>query len=434
MWDVTKQVRSRQEIDGLRSENSALLEASHGDLATSFIMDSIEKSERRFRSVVQTAYDAIITMDSRGLITFWNYGAETMFGYSAEEAVGMPLTMIMPERYRRTHAAGLGRVVSTGKTRVVGHRVELNGLRKGGTEFPIELSLAEWRIENELSFTGIIRDITDRKLSEAELVHVREALEQAYSREHHIADTLQRALIPEVSFMIPGYHVAAKYQPALDEAEVGGDFYDVFGLVGGKTAVVMGDVSGKGLEAAVYTAMAKYTIRAYAVQNPDPAHVLSKLNEVLYQYTPDDLFVTVFYAVLSHEGQVLTYGSAGHDPPLVYSPGSDRIAVLSPTGCVAGIMRGCQYSAGSLKLDPGDILVIYTDGVTDARSAGKLLGVDGLARVLGNCANTGGGLTDAIFEAVSEAGDGALRDDAALLIIRALEREHCHREAVTSNE
>ncbi len=138
LWDVTTQVRSRQEMKRLRAENSALREASRGDLATSWIMDSIEKSEKRFRSVVQTAYDAIITMDSSGLITFWNYGAETMFGYTAEEAVGMPLTMIMPERYRRTHVAGLGRVVSTGKTRVVGHRVELNGLRKGGTEFPIE--------------------------------------------------------------------------------------------------------------------------------------------------------------------------------------------------------------------------------------------------------------------------------------------------------
>ncbi len=165
----------------------------------------------------------------------------------------------------------------------------------------------------------------------------------------------------------------------------------------------------------------EYTIRAYAVQNPDPAHVLAKLNEVLYDYTPDDLFVTVFYAVLSHEGQVLTYGSAGHDPPLVYDSESHRIAPLAPTGCVAGVIRGCQYDAGSLKLDPGDILVIYTDGVTDARSAGKLLGVDGLARVLVNCAKTGGGLTEAIFDAVSEAGEGVLRDDAAVLVIRALE-------------
>ncbi len=129
--------------------------------------EEVRKSEARHRAVVETADDAILTMTSDGLIRSFNPGAERTFGYKAEEAVGQPLRMLMPERFRGPHEEGFRRYLKTGEAHVVGKGpVELTGLRKSGEEFPLELSLGEMRSGDNLMFTGVIRDITDRKRAE----------------------------------------------------------------------------------------------------------------------------------------------------------------------------------------------------------------------------------------------------------------------------
>ena len=129
--------------------------------------------ESRFRSVAQTASDAVITADGDGVIVFWNTSAQDMFGYAEEEAVGWPLTIIIPEGYRDAHRAGLDRYKTTGEANVIGNTVELIGLRRDGTEFPVELSLGSWETAAGVSFSAIIRDITERKRAEqnASLLH-----------------------------------------------------------------------------------------------------------------------------------------------------------------------------------------------------------------------------------------------------------------------
>ncbi|MBI3030218.1 MAG: PAS domain S-box protein [Candidatus Rokubacteria bacterium] len=119
---------------------------------------ALRESEMRFRSVAQSASDAIISADERGLIILWNRGAETIFGYAEKEALGTPLTRLLSERYRSAH-----------KTAMVGKTVELEGLRKHGGEFPLELSLGTWMAEDQLFYTAIIRDITERKQAEMKL-------------------------------------------------------------------------------------------------------------------------------------------------------------------------------------------------------------------------------------------------------------------------
>ncbi len=127
-------------------------------------------STERYRSIVETARDAIILGNLEGNILSWNKAAEQMFGYSAEEVVGKSLTLLMPTRYREQHKQGLKRVRSTQERRVIGKTVELHGLRKGGEEFPIELSLSLSAESNEQFYCGIIRDITNRKKAEMELL------------------------------------------------------------------------------------------------------------------------------------------------------------------------------------------------------------------------------------------------------------------------
>ncbi|HYH27618.1 MAG TPA: PAS domain S-box protein, partial [Actinomycetota bacterium] len=126
--------------------------------------------EQRFRSVAETARDSIISADEKGLIIYVNEAANATFGYEGDELVGQPLTVLMPTRFRDPHLAGLARFTATGEAKVIGKRsVELAGRRKTGEDFPIELSLATWASEERTFFTGIIRDITERRRAEEEL-------------------------------------------------------------------------------------------------------------------------------------------------------------------------------------------------------------------------------------------------------------------------
>lgn len=128
--------------------------------------ESLKCNEERFRSVVENANDAIITTNNRGEIISWNFSAEHIFGYSADETLGKPITLIIPGYFRKHHQEGLNQVVSTGETNIIGKTVEFSGLRKDGREFPAELSIATWNAGQEIFFTGIIRDISERKKAE----------------------------------------------------------------------------------------------------------------------------------------------------------------------------------------------------------------------------------------------------------------------------
>lgn len=170
------------------TENDALMATAFGELAAIALLNSrtlqaLENNEKRFRSVAETANDAIITVDLYGEIVFWNQGAETIFGYSVKEIVGKPLFLIIPERYRKAHQKGLARVCETGKSDLIGEIIELEGIRKDGSEFPLELSLATWRTDDGIFFTGIIRDISKRKRQEEERKKMEAQLQNALRME-----------------------------------------------------------------------------------------------------------------------------------------------------------------------------------------------------------------------------------------------------------
>jgi len=153
-----------------------------GELASVALMnsrslESLEASEQRFRSTAQSAGDAIISIDSQGKIIFCNSSAEKTFGYSSDEMLYLPITVLMPERFREAHQSAVNRVISTGKSSLLGKTYEMVGLRKDGREFPVELSISSWKTKEELFFTGIVRDITERKIMEDELKRSHDELE-----------------------------------------------------------------------------------------------------------------------------------------------------------------------------------------------------------------------------------------------------------------
>jgi PAS domain S-box-containing protein len=165
------------------TERDAKMALAFGELAAIALNNSrtrelLENSEERFRVVAQTAIDAIITIDSSSRITFWNKSSETLFGYTEAEAVGQPVNIIIPERFRVGHAKGMERVVSGGPSKIIGKTIEIAALTKTGREFPVELSLASCQTTSGLFFTAIVHDITERKRAEAALRDVNEALEK----------------------------------------------------------------------------------------------------------------------------------------------------------------------------------------------------------------------------------------------------------------
>ncbi len=163
--------------------------------------EAMRKSEARIHAVVDTAPDAILTMTTNGVIRTFNPGAERIFGYAAEEAVGRPLRMLMPERFRGLHEEGFRRHLATGRARVVGKGpVELAGLRKNGEEFPLELSLGEMREADDILFTGIIREVTERKRAEEEILEKSRALGAFGSdlRQLHRISTAEYASLDEL--------------------------------------------------------------------------------------------------------------------------------------------------------------------------------------------------------------------------------------------
>jgi len=138
--------------------------------------ETLSKSEAHYRAVAQSAKDAIITADNAGNIIGWNRGAEIIFGYTEAEVMGQPLTVLIPQRYYDRHVSGMHRVLSGGKSHIIGKTVELEGLRKDGSEFPLELSLAKWETAEGQFFTSFIRDITERKRTETTLKQAKDRL------------------------------------------------------------------------------------------------------------------------------------------------------------------------------------------------------------------------------------------------------------------
>jgi PAS domain S-box-containing protein len=191
------------------------------ELERELVSRALARGEKRFRSVVETASDAIISADSSGKIIFWNSAAEKMFGYSPDEIIRKPLTKIMPKRYRHAHSKGLNRVVTTGKTRLKGKVVELVALKKDGSEFPVSLSVASWATEEGLFFTAIIRDITERKGAE-------EALRQSEERYRNVYDTAPLAFVVwDRTCSISGWNKRAEEVFGWSQEEVKGkNFFD----------------------------------------------------------------------------------------------------------------------------------------------------------------------------------------------------------------
>ena len=247
-----------------------------------------------------------------------------------------------------------------------------------------------------------------------------------YRDRSEIARVLQRSLLPPHLPEIPGVEVGAEYLSVGEASEVGGDFYDLINSVEDGWICAIGDVRGKGVEAASVTALARYTIRAVTLKNDRPSEVLAALNEAMLRQLPEDRFCTTACVRLEPQdgsaGVGVDVSRAGHPPPLLVRP-EGAVEEVGCSGRVLGVFPDAELRDTSLRLMPGEALVLYTDGVTEARSPdGGFFGEGRLRHLLSSCAGCDA-VTFArrVKGAVLDFQEGYQRDDLAVLVLRASE-------------
>ncbi len=238
-----------------------------------------------------------------------------------------------------------------------------------------------------------------------------------------VAEALQGSLLPARLPDVPGIELSAAYIPAGENLEVSGDFYDVFPVQDG-WAVVVGDVCGKGQEAAAMTAAARHAIRAIAHWNPDPADVLAKANEVILDGDYEDRFVTVKLAYLRRDGDhgkwAAELASSGHPGPALIRP-DGQIDMMGGGGLPLGLFPDAAPERDSVELGPGDQLFFFSDGVTEARSPDQRYFEDDLADGLAGAAGRPAAETvKMVQDLVSRFSQDDLRDDMTILVARIL--------------
>jgi PAS domain S-box-containing protein len=384
----------------------------------------VEETERLHAATVAAALDCIVTMDANGRVVEFNPAAEATFGYARAEALGRELAeLIIPPELRDAHREAIERYLTTGEDRILGRRLELTGVRRDGSRFPVELTVVRLPDREPPLFTGFVRDIGERRRVEAEIERLltaeqeaRRAAEAAEREAARIAATLQRNLLPPGLPDVEGVGMAALFRAA-GEYQMGGDFYDVLRTGDGRWAVVIGDVMGKGPRAAAVTALARYTVRATAMLNTDPAGVLRALNRALFDHDGATQ-VTLAYALLTpHAGGVdVELASGGHPPPLVRR--GDVVEELLAPGLLLGALEDPPLQPATTTLGPGDSLLLYTDGVTDIRTAGGLLGHEPLAQALTTAPAEPAGAMEHLRLATVDAPGHEVRDDVAMLLLR----------------
>ncbi|MDD1684426.1 MAG: SpoIIE family protein phosphatase [Methanoregula sp.] len=274
-------------------------------------------------------------------------------------------------------------------------------------------------------FAFMVENLQNERKMQAERDTLLREMERK-NTELAIAAEIQQSFLPDTITQVTGYDIAAKSVMA---KEVGGDFFDVIPLevvpLGtGKLGIMIADVSGKGIPAALFMALSRIVVRVNAVwYGSRPANAIRDANTIISHDTKSGMFVTLFYGYLDSSARTLTYVNAGHNPPIHYHAADGTLTELPATGIAIGALPDAMYSQESVQLVPGDLLVLYTDGITEAENAGLgMFGVEQLEKtILASHGLSAQDLCQEILNTVrSFIGDHPQSDDITLMVIRSL--------------
>lgn len=353
-----------------------------------------------------------------GMITKANRTFLAWVGHEADDVVHrqrfQQLLAVGDRIYYETHFAPS--LAMQGSVREIA--VEL--VAASGARLPVLLNAAMKTDESgqPAAVRIAVFDARERRSYERELVAARRAAEEAADKARSLAETLQRTLLPPTNPRIDHLDFGGSYRPAGDGTVVGGDFYDVFQTRDDSWGFVLGDVCGKGATAAVTTALARYTVRASAMRSAVPSAVLGDLHDAL-ELSGEGTFLTAVYGLVcpAEDGAEIEFAAGGHSLPLLVRRG--HVREVGRSGSLLGLLGPPRLHDTSVTLEPGDSLVVYTDGVLEARTGGTFFGHDRLHAVTAElCERSAQAMADGIAAAAVDFQDGYTRDDIAVAVLK----------------
>jgi PAS domain S-box-containing protein len=360
--------------------------------------------------IVETMDDGVVVLDAFGHIADVNPAAERVLNGNRAHLVGLALADLL---------------APSGET--TGHvTLRTSALPEDERSFDVRRQSLSDRDGQPAGELVVLRDITDR-------VRAEQRLQELLTAQSRVAAALQASLVPHRLPSIPSTDIANRYEPAGDGSEIGGDFFDVFTLDHECWGMVLGDVSGKGAEAAAVTALARYTLRALAQPHHSPSRTLREVNTRLLADTEIERHCTLVYAIAQPtcDGVELTLSLAGHHPPLVLR-GSGAVEPVGRLGTALGLLDEPELYDSTVTLDDGDLICMFTDGLVEARDGTDLFGTERVAKLL---ADRQASPPDEVAEELVAAArrfhqDHDLTDDLALLLMRVHRPAAGHRDVV----
>jgi sigma-B regulation protein RsbU (phosphoserine phosphatase) len=358
-----------------------------------------------------------LSTTSDGLIVKVNQTFLTLTGYRREDLVGRRAfaDLLTPggRIYHETHYAPMLRLQGNAR------EIAFDIVRVDGSRLPVLVNSVLDRLSD--GAPAVVRtavfDATERRAYERELLRATRRAEESEARATDLARTLQQTLIPPAPPEIPELDIAAAYRPAGAGDEVGGDFYDIFELAAGSWVIALGDVRGKGVQAAVVAALARHTIRAAAVRARQPSEVLRVLNTVLLRADVDRFCTAVvLFLRRSDDGWTAIVSCGGHAPPLLVR-GKDDIVSFGTPGTLVGAVDEFAVFDAAVTMGAGESLVMTTDGVTEGRRGREFYGEGRLATAVSANIGTAQSLVDGILADVLEFEAGHPRDDIAIVVV-----------------
>jgi PAS domain S-box-containing protein len=368
--------------------------------------EALRASETIWRELADTAPAMMWTTDTDGLITFVNQGWLRFTGTTFQEEMGASWAL-------GVHPEDAEMVLSTWDE-ALAERREWEG------EYRLKHHTGEYRWihdrgvprivgERFVGYVGTAIDIHERKTMEGRLLEV-------YQREHRIAETLQRSLLPERLPPIEGVALAARYLPGARGAAIGGDWYDVLERPDGRVALVVGDVAGPGLRAAASMGQLRNAFRAYGMVEASPAEVVARINRLVMSGV-EQVMATVLYIVLDRESGEVAWSAAGHPPPLVIAPDGARF-LEGGRSVPIGAADPAVFREATAILPPGSSLLLYTDGLVERRGTPLEDRLAELAAAAESAGDELGEMCEHVIRVLL--GDADPGDDVALLAVRPL--------------
>jgi sigma-B regulation protein RsbU (phosphoserine phosphatase) len=359
----------------------------------------------------ETATDAVILFDHEGKIQFVNPAVEEVFNYKPSELIGQDVFLLQPPSQHWSQHGGLRRYLKSAAPGRDWRARETLGLKKDGTEFPVEAAFSNIHIDQNVSFVVFFRDITERRRAEQEL--------QENKEQFRIARDIQQHLFPKSAPQFPGIDIAGTSFPA---DATGGDYFDFLSMLENCVGIVVGDVTGHGVGPALLMAETRAYLRILARLNSDAGIILTEVNRVLAEDVGDERFVTLFLARLSARKRTVAYVNAGHIPGYIIGASGEVLSPLRRTGIPLGLRPDTVYhESAEIELAPGQMMVMLTDGFEEAVGQDEeMLGSERVLDIIKQHRHEPANeIVQALYDAVREfAGNAPQIDDLTAIVIK----------------